>query len=118
MVREIVTHKVNAVNDGLTITAADERGPGNANHQYDITSEHVRCRIQFQSGTLMENGINGVTHEALLAILRDRLEGFQSGPYACEPSKQALDAVNAATAALKRRTEERAARRVEGTMTI
>ena len=37
--------------------------------------------IRFQNGPIAEAGVNGLTHEALLAVLEDRLVGFQSGPY-------------------------------------
>jgi len=59
--------------------------------------------------------IGSVTHEVLLAIVEDRLKGFQSGPYACRENAVALLAVQTAMAFLKARTESRIARGVEGT---
>lgn len=136
MNREITTHKVNGVNDGLKLTA-DERGHGNASHKYHVTTEeypppvgggmssedlrkaqsmlHAVHDIRFQNGTIPEVGINGLTNEVLLAIVADRLEGFQSGPFKCQENQAALDAVIVAMGALKSRTEKRLARGVEGT---
>lgn len=128
--REITTHKVNGLNEVLTITATDEPGSGGANHDYVITfvdprygherspisDRHGRnCIISFQNGPIAEAGVNGISQEALLAIVRDRLECFQAGPYACESNGVALSHVIAAMEALHARTRERTARGVEGT---
>lgn len=131
--REITTHKVNGCNEDLKIIATDEPGSGGAHHDYAITflderygferspisDRHNRnCIISFQNGPIKEVGTNGVTHEALLAIVADRLEGFQSGPFKCDENQDALDHVKAAMAVLKSRTEKRIARNVEGTHTV
>lgn len=54
-------------------------------------------------------GLNGITHEALLAILIDRLEGFQSGPYKSYYNADALYYLKAAMDVLHRRTRDRMA---------
>lgn len=71
--------------------------------------------ILFQDGPIAEAGVNGVTHEVLLAILIDRLEGFQAGPYACDANSMALEHIKYAQQHLLERTRERMARGVEGT---
>lgn len=123
--REITTHKVNGCNDAITVTVRDEPGSGGACHHYrmavaggDPTAPGVCQEIFFQNGPIKEAGGNGITHEALLAILIDRLQGFQSGPYACQANQAALDAILVAQGALKGRTQERLARGVEGTHAI
>jgi hypothetical protein len=126
--REITTHKVNGCNDALKIEATDAPGNGGANHLYEIsgfdaaTNDIGKQRyvfttlpILFQNGPIKEVGTNGVTHEALLAIVVDRLESFQKGPFACEDNQLALDAIGMGIAHLKRRTIARLARGVEGT---
>lgn len=127
MKREITTHKINGLNEALTIAVLDEPGHGNACHQYAITTpgkplraelRHptVNCEIQFQNGPIKESGVNGISIEALLAIVRDRLEGFQQGgPYACVANRIALVNVIGAMDALLVRTLERTERGVEGT---
>lgn len=133
--RELTGHKVNPANDVLKIEVLDEPGSGGANHRYDITgfdtaenpsavladgykSAFGRSIILFQNGPINEVGVNGITHEALLAILIDRMEGFQSGPYASNDNQEALDAMRTAQTALQRRTKARMARGVEGTHTV
>lgn len=125
--REITTHKVNGLNEVLRIEVLDEPGQGNACHLYGITSDEPRnadtppavtLPVRFQNGPINEAGVNGISNEALLAIVRDRLEGFQSGPYCCEANQNALDYVAAAMKALHSRTSERVARGVEGTHAV
>lgn len=135
--RELSSHKVNPANDILKIEVLDSPGSGGANHCYSISGfDYARNKsapslpsfsnfadedttiILFQNGPINEVGVNGLTHEALLAILIDRLEGFQAGPYASPDNEEALYAMRAAQTALQRRTRERMARGVEGTHTI
>lgn len=81
-----------------------------------VCTPYAVQRITFQNGPIKEAGINGNTQEALLAILIDRLEGFQSGQYACHDNQMALDHLQGARLWLHKRTVDRAARGVEGTL--
>lgn len=118
MSRELHSHKVNGCNDALKIEACDEPGSGGANHVYDITptvGNAKGIRIEFQHGPIKEVGVNGVTNEALLAIVVDRLQAFQRGPFTCRENAIALTKLEEAQHWLKHRTEERLRRGVEGT---
>lgn len=117
---EITTHKVNGLNEALTITVMDEPGPGGAHHQYVISyaGETSPQLIDFQYGPIAENGVNGISIEALLAIVAHRLECFQAGPFACTENGLALTKVNRALQFLLQRTQDRTARGVEGTSKI
>lgn len=115
MSREITSHEVNPANAQIKLTVVDEPGQGGACHEYRAQVGDTVYAINFQNGPIKEAGVNGLTHEVLLAIIADRLESFQSGPYACTANAQALDAVNQAQEALQSRTRERMARGVEGT---
>ncbi len=130
MTRVLTGHQVNPANDLLKIEVLDEPGAGGAHHAYSIdgfSSEgnpsaqcfgpgyFVGLSVLFQNGPIGEAGVNGVTHEALLAILIDRLECFQAGPYMNHFNGIALDFLRAAKLALLDRTRERMARGVEGT---
>lgn len=107
-----------------TVKAIEQTGPGGARHHYVINirpeflklEQHERLLdIDFQDGPIKESGINGVMNENLLAILIDRLDGFQSGPYACAENQEALDACYLALDALTRRTALRESEGTEGT---
>ena len=120
--RKITSHKVNGLNEALDIFVLDEPGPGGANHKYGINlMEKESCSgpmIIFQNGPISEAGVNGISNEALLAIVADRLEGFQKGQYACRENALALTKLQEAIHWLHHRTRERLARGVEGTSCI
>ena len=118
IMRQLDDHKINPANDTINITVLDEPGAGGACHEYEIShSEMPSTVISFQNGPISEEGVgvNGLTHEVLLAILADRLRGFQSGPYACKANEQALTKLEEAQHWLQQRTLERMRRGVEGT---
>jgi hypothetical protein len=122
--RKLTDHKLNGVNEALEITVLDQPGAGNACHLYAVSFDYGlpgfpdgrrTYHIDFQNGPLGEVGVNGLTQEALLAILIDRLRGFQSGQFACRENAIALTHLEEALMWLQKRTRERLARGVEGT---
>ena len=123
--RKLTSHKVNECNEQIEIEVHDEPRQGNACHEYSIDlptplntapgKTGLRTLISFQNGPIKEVGTNGVTQEALLAIVEDRLKGFQSGPYACRENAVALTKIQEALMWLQKRTRDRLARGVEGT---
>lgn len=115
---KITDHQINPCNDLLDITVLDQPGNGGAHHHYAIecaTNPNVAVDIRFQDGPIGEVGVNGLTHEALIAILLHRLRCFQAGPYACQANELALTHLVDAQCALLSRTKERMHRGVEGT---
>lgn len=118
--RTINSHKVNPANDRIGIAVMDEPGPGGANHHYaiDVDGSENGTDLHFQNGAIAEAGVNGITHEVLLAIVIDRLEAFQKGPYACRDNAIALTHLETAKLWLFNRTLARMQRGVEGTMAV
>jgi|1185.fasta_scaffold407562_1 hypothetical protein len=126
--RTINAHHTNDANKAIVLEA-DDRNPanGNASHHYALKvykskspeSPLIRTNhLDFQDGPIGETGVNGVTNEVLLAVLIDRLEGFQSSKWACEENARALSNVREALADLESRTKARQERGVEGTHTV
>lgn len=123
--RKLTDHKVGGLNEELHITVLDEPGQGGACHVYSIAygfnpgtdagGSDEKCRIEFQNGPIKEAGVNGVSQEALLAVLIDRLRSFQAGPYACRENALALTKCEEALMWLQKRTQDRLRRGVEGT---
>jgi hypothetical protein len=68
--------------------------------------------------SVQEAGVNGISNEALLAIVEDRLLGFQAGPYSCRENAVALTKVQEAMMWLQKRTLDRVKRGVEGTHVV
>lgn len=116
----------------LEIEVTDQPGAGGANHRYEVTgfdtdtnaskADHAgyeasfsRLLILFQNGPIKEAGVNGITQEALLAIVIDRLRSFQAGPFSCRENAIALTKCEEALMWLQRRTVARIKRGVEGT---
>jgi hypothetical protein len=101
--------------------AVDEPDIGGASHKYEIwhwiadrANVHLGI-LDFQKGPIIDGmGVNGITQEALLTVLIDRLNGFQSGRFASRHNEEALLHLKAALSALQARTRERIARGVEG----
>lgn len=108
---------VDDTHDITTVFADPYKTKGVAHSNYVITSKsgNVLARINFQDGLVSEVGSNGVMAEDLLAIVIDRLIGFQSGPYACNENATALSKVNSALIMLKQRTQDRKNRGVQST---
>lgn len=121
--RKITTHKIagHDHSQSIDIVALDKKGQGNANHHYcvyavtadedNLVDQH---HIEFQNGPVKENGVNGVSNESLLAIVIDRLQGFQSGEFSCRDNAVALTHLETAMLWLHKRTLDRLARGVEG----
>ena len=119
--QEITSHKVNGLNEALLVQVLDPPGSGNACHEYQVRlwekdQEDVElCNIRFQNGPITEAGVNGISNEALLAVVEHRLQGFQSGEYACRENAVALTKLQESMMWLQKRTRDRMARGVEGT---
>ena len=99
-----------------TVYAMDDPSFGGASHDYQITRSTgpVLSIVSFQKGPVGEVGLNGIFMEDLIAICIDRLQGFQSGDYACEENQNTLDSLLMALKYLNQRTEDRIHRGVEG----
>lgn len=117
MRRELTEHAVNPANEALLVFAVGSPGAGGAPQRYMVkTRDEVSMAVlHFQNGAIQEVGVNGITHEVLLAIVADRLRAFQAGQFANRYNAEALAAIEAAQSALKARTLERMQRGVEGT---
>jgi hypothetical protein len=120
MTVEITSHKVNGLNDAIQIEATDEPGYGNAHHVYCLSfldeQSPAETFIRFQNGPIKEAGYNGLSNEALLAIVEHQLQCFQSGPFACRENALALTHLQESMHWLHHRTRERMSRGVEGTL--
>lgn len=113
----------NELNNSLVIQALDEPSNGGAHHLYVVyadeagkwpSPETVHVTLKFQQGGVAEVGVNGISNEALLAIVVDRMKGFQAGPFACRENAVALTHLETAILWLGSRTRERTTRGVEG----
>jgi len=95
---------------------ADEPDMSGASHLYEGTMDGNPCiRVQFQKGPRADPAsIPGASDEALIAIVIDRLEGFQAGPFRCRENDLALTKMEEALHWIQSRARERHARGVLG----
>jgi hypothetical protein len=105
----------------VRIFAKGEPGAGGACSSYLVEWNDVATGqragdvlLKFQEGAVPEKGVNGLTNEALLAVVIDRLECFQAGPFPCNENNDALAHARRALELLIERTKKRLARGVEG----
>ncbi len=117
------------------VIALDEPSNGGASHLYvtipagfDLTDANnaipavVRnnaiCEIHFQQGPTKEVGLNGVHHDDLLAMIIDRIQGFQSGDFKCRENAIAITKLEEAKHWLDHRANNRKKRGVLSTSKI
>ena len=82
-------------------------------HFYAIDAGETTTAINFQNGPVKANGVNGVTSEALLAILIHRTK-ILDGNFPCDENKRAITYMENALALFEQRTRDRLNRGVEG----
>ena len=102
-----------------TYASSNIDGVDTDGHLYEIcfrTSQKTGKTIQleFQRGPAKIDGVNGITNEALLAILAHRIRALNTGPFSCRENSLALTKIEEATHWLEARTKDRVARSVEG----
>lgn len=115
--REVRWNKLSELNQSLKVEADfPDTSNGNGSHAYKISGDsyHLRCFIDFQKGAVKEYGVNGISDEALLVVLIDRLQCFQKGEFSCRENALALTKMEEAMHWLNARTLDRMNRGVEG----
>lgn len=107
--------RIHTDHNGVAVNAISELADGTdvEGHQYDIIAGTNSITLQFQHGAVAENGVNGITNEALLAILIHRTKYLETR-FECGENKRAIAHMEDALANLEARTARRMARGVEG----
>jgi hypothetical protein len=113
-------HDGHGLNESIVLQADEADGSG-ASHSYTAYIEQPEkdgwqiASIQFQKGPRnVEGSIAGMTEAALLAVLIDRLRGFQAGPYSCRENAIQLTHLEECLHWTKARADARARRGVLG----
>ena len=95
---------------------AQETLAGSPRHVQDVglTIDWQLGPVKAKRADGTENGVNGTTIERVLEACRNRLEGFQRGPFACLSNAEAMAAIEDALAWLEWRTSVRQGEGIEG----
>lgn len=116
------TRVVDIGSQKYTKVMAVDRPEFGVNHLYHITDREdeegraeILTEVRFQKGPIKEHGVNGCHHANLIAIVIDRLQGFQETKFECTENDFAINLLNDALYWLNKRTNDRAERGVEGT---
>ncbi len=122
--RELFDHRNNKFNrEHVIVKTADLRSSDNAHHKYviEVTRDAPkpdwiaeRCELNFQNGGLKEVGPNGITDQALIAIVLDRVRSFNDGPFRCRENSMMITKLEEALMWGEKRGNDRARRNVEG----
>ena len=113
--------KLDIGTEKYTVVFAADNVEYNSNHQYKVRTTEAGdelLHINFQKGPIKECGVNGIMNEDLIAIVIDRLQGFQASPFACRENALAITKLEEALHWLRHRTVAREKRGVEGTHVI
>ena len=116
--------RLSMLNRAVTIFAEEPEDEG-APARYSIrvalppqlSSEVLAVELPFQRGAVGVDGsnVNGISDEALIEVLINRLKVYQAGKWAGETNGTALSHLEKALAALEDRTAKRRSAGVEGT---
>jgi|688.fasta_scaffold1348562_1 hypothetical protein len=115
-----ITHHIDPFGAADIKITCDDTDPnaGGASHAYDAVigdSEDLIITVNFQHGPRGADGkLTGAIDAALAAILIDRMECFQAGPFAHESNDRALNHFRDGLDILRSRAAERKARGVLG----
>jgi hypothetical protein len=99
----VATNAISTLSDGTNVEG----------HHYQVLAGPEMLTVKFQLGGVADNGVNGVTNEALLAILIHRTK-FLDGKFACDENKRAIQHMEEALCNLEVRSARRIVRGVEG----
>lgn len=117
----ITEHQINECNEGIDITSGAPDVTTGCPSSYVLSYRPAPDGIEksqalhFQNGPIKEVGTNGLTHEALIAVILDRMRHFQAGKYACRENALAITKLEEAMHWLHHRTRLREQCGVEGT---
>jgi hypothetical protein len=113
--REPYMTRIHTDPNGVAVNAIHTLADGTdvRGHDYQILAGPATVFLNFQCGGVAANGVNGITSEALLAILIDRTQ-FLNSQFPCDENVRAASAMKEALAQFEARTAARQARGVEG----
>ena len=108
----IDTHHVEGYDYNINIKAVPVERYGLPSYTYQLTKDYADKswyqyikELSFQVGDPKVYGVNGVTNEALLAIMIHRLQGFQNNSSTnCSENQEAINHMELAMEALNSRT--------------
>lgn len=121
--KTLVELKSDLITQKYTVVLMEEDYQYNAPHLFKVKKAEpgdndVLAHIHFQEGPIKECGVNGVNNEDLIAMVIERLRCFQDSEFNCRENEMAKTKLEEALMWLRKRTNARETRGVEGTHTV
>ena len=107
--------RIHTDDNGVAVNAISKTADGTdvEGHLYQVLAGPKFVHLEFQMGAVKENGVNGLTNEALLAALIHRTNVLNKR-FPCRENALAITNMEQALMWLEKRTNDRKARQVEG----
>lgn len=107
--------RIHTDKNGVAVNAMSTLADGTnvAGHLYQVLAGPKTIAVEFQNGAVKEHGVNGVTNEALLAILIHRTQVLNER-FPCRENSIAITKMQEALMWFDKRTADREARGIEG----
>lgn len=107
--------RIHTDNNGVAVNAISKLADGTDvdGHEYHVLFGPAAAVIEFQNGPVAENGVNGLTNEALLSILVHRTKAINK-KFPCRENSIAITNMEQALMWFEKRTADRIERNVEG----
>ena len=107
--------RIHTDDNGVYVNAISSLSDGTdvLGHYYQVTAGPTTLVIHFQHGAVLANGVNGITNEALLAVLIHRTKVLNDR-FPCRENSLAITKMEEALMWFDKRTADRKARNVEG----
>lgn len=110
--------RIHADHNGVFVNAISSQNETDVDgHIYQVLHGSSQTDLNFQRGPVKSNGVNGVTSEALLAVLIHRT-GVLNKAFPCRENSIAITKMQEALMWFEQRTRDRLARSVEGTSVV
>ena len=107
--------RIHTDHNGVAVNAISKLVDGTdvEGHVYGVLAGSQNSKVSFQLGPVKDNGVNGVTNEALLAILIHRTN-YLNEKFRCRENSIAITKMEEALHWFESRTKNRIDRGVEG----
>lgn len=96
--------RIHTDNNGVYVNAITKNSAGKdvEGRLYDVAAGSRTVHLEFQNGSIAVNGVNGMTNEALLAVLIHRTKHLDS-EFGCDENKRAIKHMEEALVCLELR---------------
>lgn len=105
--------------NGLNVVYVNDEVKFSGHHEYEVCRKdtgEILLKVQYQEGARLDpNSIPGILDLDLMYMIRDRIQTFQKGEFACRENALVLTKIEEAIMWAEKRVKDREERGVLGT---